>query len=108
MDAADRVAEYYRCLDADEYDTLRSLLDPEFVQRRPDRQFADREAFLTFMRSERPVSETTHEISAICASVRGQAAYGTLCDSDGEVLFEFIDVFAFGDDGRITELDTYS
>ncbi|TQQ82588.1 nuclear transport factor 2 family protein [Halonotius terrestris] len=108
MERADRVSEYYRCLDDDEYDTLCSLLDPDFVQRRPDRSFDDREAFVSFMADERPVTDTTHEVVALCESTAGLAAYGELRGPDGDTLFEFIDVFQFAADGRIAALDTYS
>ena len=108
MEAAECVRSYYQCLDEGSYERLRELLDPEFVQYRGDRTFESREAFLQFMESERPLTETTHEIGAVCASATGQAAYGTLLDRDGDAQFEFIDVFEFGDDGRITRLTTYA
>ena len=107
MDRDSRVRAYYQRLDEGDYAGLESLLHPEFVQQRPDRTFDDRAAFLRFMRSERPLTETTHELTGICASRGGRAASGTLRDSDGAELFSFIDVFRFGSDGRITRLTTY-
>jgi len=107
MDRDSRVRAYYQRLDNAEYAELESLLHPEFVQRRPDRTFDDRASFLAFMRSERPVTDTSHDITSVCASRGGRAASGTLRDSDGNELFVFIDVFRFGDDGRITGLITY-
>lgn len=107
MDRDSRVRAYYRRLDAGDYEGLESLLHPEFVQRRPDRTFEDRAAFLAFMRSERPLTETSHEVTTVCASEGGRAASGHLRDADGNELFAFIDVFEFGSDGRLTRLTTY-
>ena len=107
MDRDSRVRAYYRRLDNAEYAELESLLHPEFVQRRPDRTFDDRASFLAFMRSERPVTDTSHDITTVCASRGGRAASGHLLDADGNELFAFIDVFKFGADGRITRLTTY-
>lgn len=98
---------YYQRLDAGEYDALESLLAPSFVQRRPDRTFGDREAFVTFMKEERPLTETTHEITAVCASADSWAAYGRLRDADGDEMFEFVDVFSFGPERQITQLDSH-
>ena len=107
MDRTACVREYYRCLDADDYETLRSLLVPDFVQRRPDREFTGRDAFVSFMQSERPVTDTTHELTTLCDAPMGVAAHGRVTDADGESLFAFIDVFRFDGD-RITELETYA
>ena len=107
MDQSTLVAEYYRCLDDDEYETLRSILHPEFVQQRPDRRFDGREAFVEFMRTERPQTDTTHSVDTLLESAASLAAYGRLFDAEGSELFEFIDVFRF-DEGYIREVDTYS
>jgi len=107
MDRDSRVRAYYQRLDDGDYAGLESLLHPEFSQRRPDRTFEDRASFLTFMRSERPVTDTRHDITTVCASRGGRAASGTLRDSEGNELFTFIDVFMFGPDGRISRLITY-
>ena len=107
MDYARLVDEYYRCLDAHEYETLNSVLHPEFVQHRPDRSFESRKAFVEFMATGRPNTETTHQIEAVLESAASLAAHGRLLDSEGEQLFEFIDVFRF-DDGQILAVDTFS
>ncbi|ERH07734.1 MAG: ketosteroid isomerase-related protein [Halonotius sp. J07HN4] len=107
MDRDSRVRAYYRRLDDGNYAGLKSLLHPEFTQRRPDRTFDDRRAFLEFMRSERPMTDTRHDVTNVCASESGRAASGILRDSDDNRLFAFIDVFAFGPDGQITKLTTY-
>lgn len=107
MDQESRVRAYYQYLDAGEYDELEPLLAPSFVQRRPDTEFSDREAFLTFMAEDRPLTETSHDVTAVCASVAGWAAFGRLRDAEGDVMFEFIDVFAFDTEDRISKLDSY-
>jgi hypothetical protein len=59
------------------------------------------------MESERPVTDTTHELTTLCDAPMGIAAYGHVVAADGESLFEFIDVFRFDGD-QITELETYA
>jgi ketosteroid isomerase-like protein len=61
----DLVVRYYDALDAGDYDALRGLLAPEFVQRRPDRSFESREAFVRFMRDDRPQTDTAHAVDAV-------------------------------------------
>jgi ketosteroid isomerase-like protein len=107
MDQSTLVEEYYRCLDDDEYETLRSILHPEFIQQRPDRSFESREAFVEFMRTERPQTDTTHRVDTLLESADGLAASGRLFDAEGSELFEFIDVFWF-EDGQIRAVDTFS
>ncbi|TKX85855.1 nuclear transport factor 2 family protein [Halorubrum sp. SS5] len=106
-DPAALARAYYDALDAGEYDRLASLLDPDFVQRRPDRTFEGRERFVAFMRDERPNTDTTHAVDGVYPSGPGVAVRGRLLDTDGEVLFAFVDVFdAAG--GRLTTLETYA
>ncbi len=107
MDPQTLVEEYYRCLDAHEYEALSSVLHSEFVQHRPDRSFESREAFVEFMETGRPNTDTTHQVEALLESTASLAVYGRLFDSDGRELFEFIDVFRF-DDGQILAVDTFS
>ena len=107
MDHETLVDEYYRCLDAHEYEPLESVLHPEFVQHRPDRRFESRKAFVEFMATGRPNTETAHQVDALLASTASLAAHGRLFDSEGEELFEFIDVFQF-EEGRILVVDTFS
>jgi predicted SnoaL-like aldol condensation-catalyzing enzyme len=107
MDQSTLVDEYYRCLDDDEYETLRSILHPEFVQHRPDRRFDGREAFVEFMQTGRPNTDTTHRIDTLLESAEGLAASGRLFDSAGSELFAFIDVFRF-EEGRIRAVETFS
>ncbi|XVH32682.1 nuclear transport factor 2 family protein [Haloferacaceae archaeon DSL9] len=108
MEQVDAVREYYRTIDEDDYESLRALLDPAFVQRRPDRTFETRDAFVAFMRDGRPVTETTHELTEWLTDGPGVAVRGRLLAPDGEPLFAFLDVFSFDDEGRITELATYT
>lgn len=107
MDQSTLVDEYYRCLDAHEYNTLQSVLHPEFVQHRPDRSFESRQAFVEFMRTGRPNTDTTHHVDTVLASTASLAAYGRLLDADGTELIEFMDVFRFDDD-RILAVETFS
>lgn len=108
MDQSTLVSEYYRCLDEDDYGTLRSILNPEFVQHRPDRSFHGRDAFVEFMQNGRPKAETTHRVDSLLESTASLAAYGQLFEADGSKLLDFIDVFRFDDNGRILAVDTFS
>ena len=98
---------YYDALDAGDYDRLADLLAPGFVQRRPDRTFESRDRFVTFMRDERPMTDTTHAIETVYPSGPGVAVRGRLCDANGDVLFAFVDAFTVVD-GQITALETYA
>jgi hypothetical protein len=73
-DARATARAYYAAVDDGDYDRLRSLLAPEFVQDREDRTLDGREAFVRFMREERPETATTHEIRATYVARRGDAA----------------------------------
>ncbi|WP_092893096.1 nuclear transport factor 2 family protein [Halopelagius inordinatus] len=101
--------DYYEAIDAGDYDRLASLLTPRFVQHRPDRTFEGREAFVAFMREDRPETETRHDVVEAyrAANGDGRAVHGRLVGADGEVRFEFVDVFAF-DGGRIRQIETFT
>jgi len=71
MDAEATVREYYAALDDGRYDDLRGVLAPGFTQRRPDRTFGDREAFLAFVREDRPHPDTTHELDGVFEPTAG-------------------------------------
>ncbi|MDG5819126.1 nuclear transport factor 2 family protein [Natronococcus sp. A-GB7] len=108
MDAVALVERYYESLDAHEYDALEDVLAPEFVQQRPDRRFEDREAFVEFMREDRPNKRTRHDLEDVLADGGRVAVRGRVVDDEtGSALFEFADVFELGD-GRIVRLETYS
>ncbi|WIV67806.1 nuclear transport factor 2 family protein [Natrialbaceae archaeon AArc-T1-2] len=107
MTADATVRRYYDALDAGEYDVLESILAPGFVQRRPDRTFEERDAFVRFMREDRPQSDTRHEVDEIVADDRRVAVRGRLLEDDGTHLLEFADVFELVD-GRIVRLETYT
>jgi ketosteroid isomerase-like protein len=113
---ADLVADYYDALDSHDYDRLRDVLAPAFVQHRPDRRFDSREAFVDFMRDERPQSDTTHRVHALYVPAEGTddgrdgtevLARGDLLSADGDRLFRFVDRFQVVG-GRITELETFT
>ena len=98
---------YYDALDAGDYERLRELLDPDFVQRRSDRTFEGRDRFVAFMRDERPMTDTTHAVDAVYPKGPGVAVRGRLLDADGDELFAFVDVFEVTD-GRLAALETYA
>lgn len=103
--------EYYRALDSGSYDDLAVLLAPEFTHYRPDRTIEGREAFVEFMREERPMTDTTHEVLSVLESGGDVAVRGRLLDGDGEEVFGFVDVheFATGRKGkRIAAIHTYT
>lgn len=101
------VRAYYAAIDAGDYDRLRSLLAPGFVQRRPDRTFDGRARFVAFMRDERPDTDTTHVVDRVYPAGPGVAVRGRLLDADGDEVFAFVDAFD-ADDGRLTALETYA
>lgn len=107
MDTSALVRRYYDALDGHEYDALESLLAREFVQRRPDRTFENRRAFVRFVREERPLTDTTHELVDVIADGDRAAVSGRLLDSEDELLFEFADLFTTSN-GRIDRLETYT
>jgi ketosteroid isomerase-like protein len=107
-DREELVRAYYRALDDHRYDDLLELLSPEFTQRRPDRRFESRERFVRFMREERPLTDTTHDVLGVYTSEPGVAVRGRLLDSSGRERFEFVDVFSFDSGERIERLVTYS
>lgn len=106
------VRKYYRTIDAGDYDQLSELLDPSFVQYRPDRTIDGRDAFVRFMREERPRTDTVHELDAVFVYTDGDgpatiAAEGSLL-AHGEILFSFVDVHRLAATGQITSLRTYT
>ncbi|MFB6086680.1 MAG: nuclear transport factor 2 family protein [Halodesulfurarchaeum sp.] len=98
--------EYYRAVDAGDWECLRGILDPAFVQERGDRTFDDRDAFLTFMAENRPETDTEHVVEGVYSGPDGVAVQGRLLRADDSLFFEFVDVFRV--DGRLTHLRTYS
>ena len=107
MDRHDIVEAYYHSIDADEYDELRGLLADEFVHDRGDMRLDGADAFVAFMRDDRPDTETSHELTAIYESETGVAAEGTLRRDSGEQMFSFVDTFRF-EDGKLYALTTYT
>ncbi len=107
-DAEAAARAYYDAVDAGDYDRLAALLCPEFVHYRPDRTLEGRDAFVRFMRDERPMTDTTHAVDAVYPEGIGVAVQGRLRGPDGEDLFAFVDVFAFDEDGAVAALETYT
>ncbi|WP_254761453.1 nuclear transport factor 2 family protein [Natrinema marinum] len=106
MDSAALVRRYYDALDDHDYDALEDVLAPAFSQRRPDRTFEDRDAFVAFMRDERPNPDTSHHLESVVTADERVAVRGRVTEG-GTTLFEFADFFELGD-GRIGRLETYS
>lgn len=99
---------YYEALDEHDYARLEALLADEFVQDRPDLTLEGCDRFVTFMREERPNSETTHAVDRIFTEDAGDVAVeGRLLDADGDRITAFVDVFSF-EDSVIRELRTYT
>jgi ketosteroid isomerase-like protein len=101
------VRDYYRALDEHAYEALDEVLAPEFVHDRPDRTFGGREAFVQFVRDERPMKDTTHQIDATYDNEEGVVAHGRLLDADGTRLFQFVDIFEFAG-ARATKVTTFA
>jgi ketosteroid isomerase-like protein len=108
MDPADLARAYYAAVDDDDYDRLRTLLAPEFVHDRPDRTLSGRERFVRFVREERPVRETTHEVTAVYEGPAGVAVRGRLLAPAGGTLLEFVDLFAVDPAPSTTDADAAS
>lgn len=127
------VRTYYRALDEGAYDDLRATLAPGFVQDRSDRTFDGRDAFVRFMRDDRPDATTTHELTGVYVptdeddasdgdgdrpgqdgdrpNAEGDGdvlARGVVRRADGSAWFRFVDAFAFDDDGAISHLVTFA
>jgi ketosteroid isomerase-like protein len=109
MGHRDAVRGYYDAIDGGDYDRLRALLAPGFVQERPDRTLDGRDRFVRFMREERPRTDTEHVLEDVCAATDGATVFarGRLRTGDGTDLFGFVDVHRVGD-GGIESLVTYT
>jgi ketosteroid isomerase-like protein len=125
-DAGALARAYYRTIDGGDYESLRDLLADGFVQHRPDRTLDGADAFVRFMREERPETDTTHVVERVYrteeATTATAAADDPLATADadayvavegrlerasGETWFRFVDTFAVAD-GRLTGLVTYT
>lgn len=109
-DRVEMVRAYYQALDGKEYDRFETLLAPEFAHRRPDRSLVGREAFVGFVRDDRPQRDTSHDIDEIYipgSEAPEVVARGRLRNTDDEELLAFVDVFRF-DEGRLVALNTYT
>lgn len=107
MEPAELARTYYEAIDGDDYEQLTDVLAPDFVQERADRTFEGREAFVSFMREDRPETDTTHELHHVVADGDRVVVEGTLLRADGSEWFRFADAFAV-EDGRLSHLLTYS
>ena len=107
MDRRELARAYYETIDADEYERLRGLLADDFRQERGDMTLDGADAFVRFMREERPETDTTHAVESVYESDDGVAVEGVLRRADGSVWFRFVDVFRV-EDGHIVFLRTYT
>jgi ketosteroid isomerase-like protein len=112
-EAEETARAYYGAIDARNYDRFAGLLAPGVVHERPDRTIEGRETLVEFMRDGRPNEDTSHRIRGVFRGADGSddvAVEGRLLDSDGELMFAFLDVFAVekGEGGRIEEIRTYT
>ncbi|MFB6094423.1 MAG: nuclear transport factor 2 family protein [Halanaeroarchaeum sp.] len=99
MDGETIARRYYRAIDEGDDEGLASLLDADFVHERPDRTLAGRERFVSFMREDRPRTDTAHEVETVYEGPGGVAVAGRLLTADAGVeLFRFLDVFAIEGD----------
>ncbi len=98
--------EYYRAIDEDDYDDLAAVLAADFVQERGDMTLDGREAFVSFMRDERPEKDTEHVVETVYSGPTGVAVRGRLLRASGEEWFEFVDVFDVGE--TLERLVTYT
>ncbi|MFW6384485.1 MAG: nuclear transport factor 2 family protein [Halodesulfurarchaeum sp.] len=98
--------EYYRAIDAGDYEALAAVLDPDFTHERGDRTLSGRETFVHFMANERPETDTTHEVRRIYTGPGGVAVAGVLRRADGTLFFRFVDAFEV--DERLSHLVTYA
>lgn len=98
---------YYRAIDDGEYDKLKQILAPGFVQERPDRTLSGPEEFVQFMREERPMTDTTHAVDAVYDDETKEVAVRGRLRRENEDLFGFVDVFTF-EDAEIARLWTYT
>ena len=98
---------HYHDLDAGDYEGLAARLTPGFRHVRGDRTLEGREAFVRFMREERPETDTTHAVDAVLVGEGEVAVRGRLLHGDGSAWFGFVDVFTLEGD-RFSELVTYS
>lgn len=109
----DRARAYYAAIDAGDYDDLASLLAPGFRHVRTDRTLDGREEFVSFMRDERPRTDTSHVVASVFVGddddggISEVAVEGRLLASDEERLFGFVDVFQFTGK-QLAELRTYT
>ena len=108
-DALDAVIGYYEALDASAYDDLAALLEPGFAHHRPDRTLEGRDRFVAFMREERPMTDTTHDLVGLFEGVDDGcvAARGRLLDAEDRPVFGFVDVHEV-EGASIATIHTYT
>ncbi|MFC7227054.1 nuclear transport factor 2 family protein [Salinirubellus salinus] len=107
MEPTDIARDYYRHVDAGAYDALAALLGDSFVHVRPDRTIEGADEFVRFMRDDRPLTDTEHEVETVYEADGRVAVEGRLVRATGARMFDFVDTFDVTD-GRITRIRTYT
>jgi ketosteroid isomerase-like protein len=107
MDGPALARAYYRHIDEGAYEELGDLLAEGFRHVRPDRTIDGPDAFVRFMRDDRPMTDTSHLVEALYVGDGRVAVEGRLVRTDGGELFGFVDTFRFEGD-RIARIHTYS
>lgn len=107
MDRVAMARAYYRALDEHDYEGLADLLAPTFCHDRPDRTIEGREAFVRFMREERPQTETSHPVDGVYTGSSGVTVAGRLLDRNGDLIVAFVDAFSFELEA-ITRIETHT
>lgn len=98
--------KYYTALDDKNYDELAEIISRNFQHKRPDKTLEARD-FIEFMKNERPLKDTTHELNTVYQAEPNQVAVEGALKHQNEVLFRFIDAFTI-EDNRIQEIRTYT
>jgi ketosteroid isomerase-like protein len=117
-DVGELALAYYEHIDNGAYGSLRDLLADGFVQDRGDMTLEGADRFVTFMREERPDTDTTHVVERVyrtdpatpddsAETVEHAAVEGRLERADGETWFRFVDTFT-ARGGRLIRLGTYT
>lgn len=108
---AQRVREYYKCIDAEDYESVFALFADDVTYERPGQSnLSGMAEFREFYLEDRPLEDGTHEVHDVVADGDTVAVRGEFTGTqDGEqVSFGFTDFHRFDADGQIAERWTYT